>query len=144
MSVSSNNKGLALLMSLCLAFQLLIMGGSMASADSPAPAGNMLVNAGFETVSNGAPTGWTAIGNTWTEAAKAASEAARTGSYGVSIQTTAANNPWVQQGIPVEEEATYSISSWFKAIGVSGAPGYKIEFYTSQVVSPQTALSENV
>ncbi|MFC3773717.1 carbohydrate binding domain-containing protein [Paenibacillus sp. GCM10012303] len=139
MSVRSIQIRLALLMSVCLVFQGFTFGGNEVSADSP-PSANLLANAGFETVTNGAPSGWTAIGNTWTGAAAAVPEAARTGDYGISIQTNTANNPWVQQGIPVEEEATYKISSWFKAIGVSGAPGYKIEFYTSQVVSPQTAL----
>ncbi|WP_158606617.1 carbohydrate binding domain-containing protein [Paenibacillus ginsengarvi] len=141
MTVRKYKTGLSLLVSVCLAFQVWMTGGSSVSADSPASATNMLVNPGFETVTSGAPSGWKAIGNTWTGPAGVAAEAARTGSYGISIQTTAADNPWVQQGILVEAEATYSISSWFKAIGVSGAPGYKVEFYTSQVVSPQTALT---
>ncbi|TNJ64353.1 hypothetical protein FE784_20505 [Paenibacillus hemerocallicola] len=138
MSMRNNSLGLVLLLSVCLVVQWFGFGGSKASADLPAS--DVLVNGGFETIANGVPSGWVPIGNTWTGGVQIASEAARTGSYGVSIQTNTTNNPWISQGVPVDEEATYAITSWFKAMGVTGAPGFKIEFYTSQVPSPQTAL----
>lgn len=138
MSIRNNCLGLALLLSICLVIPWFSLGGNEASADTPESV--LLANGGFETVTNGVPSWWVPIGNTWTGGVQIASEAARTGSYGVSIQTNASNNPWVSQGIPVDEDATYALTSWFKAMGVTGAPGFKIEFYTSQVPSPQTAL----
>ncbi|MEF3305575.1 carbohydrate binding domain-containing protein [Paenibacillus sp. GYB003] len=138
MNVRSKKGWFALLLSLCMTFPLL--PGAAKPADASA-AVDLLANGGFETVTNGAAAPWAPIGNTWTGAVRVVAEAAKSGSYGVSIQTSASNNPWVMQKVPVEEEATYAISSSYKAIGVSGAPGYKVEFYTAPDASPQTALT---
>ncbi|MFD0712759.1 carbohydrate binding domain-containing protein [Paenibacillus sp. GCM10027626] len=101
----------------------------------------LLLNGGFEQLDEaGVPKHWAVMGDVWHEGFKVSGEAARTGSYGLMIKTDIANNPWVNQPIQVEEGATYKLLSWFKSAGVNGQAGYKIEFYTSEVVSPETAL----
>ncbi|MFD0712641.1 carbohydrate binding domain-containing protein [Paenibacillus sp. GCM10027626] len=118
----------ALLLSFCLAFQLLALMNAKPAA-AAALTGNLAANPGFEETTDGIPAHWTVIGDTWNNAIKAVPEAARTGNYGISIQTSTGNNPWVAIPIQVEEEATYDVKAWFKSIGVSGNPGYKIEFF---------------
>ncbi|GAA3410958.1 carbohydrate binding domain-containing protein [Paenibacillus hodogayensis] len=117
---------LSLLLSLCLMLQLIAAVNAPTAAAS---AGNLVANPGFEDVTGSVPAQWTVIGNVWGDAIKAAPEAAHTGNYGISIQTSTGNNPWVAIPILVEEGATYSITTWFKSVGVSGNPGYKIEFF---------------
>ncbi|WP_171631398.1 carbohydrate binding domain-containing protein [Paenibacillus plantarum] len=90
----------------------------------------LLKNGGFEAVANSIPTDWKAFQNGWGSFMGVATEAARTGEYGMAIFTSQSNNPWVMQPIPVEEGATYKLTSWFKAIGVTGNAGYKVEFYS--------------
>ncbi|GAA3401152.1 carbohydrate binding domain-containing protein [Paenibacillus hodogayensis] len=117
---------LSLLLSFCLTFQLI---AAFQARTAAASSGNLVANPGFEEVTGVVPAQWKVIGNAWGEAFKAAPEAAHTGNYGVSIQTSTGNNPWVAIPVPVEEGATYNITTWFKAIGVNGNVGYKFEFY---------------
>jgi len=117
---------LSLLLSFCLMFQLFAVFHARPAA---ALSSNLVANPGFEEVAGGVPAHWSAMGSAWGGAIKVAPEAARTGNYGVSIHTTTRNNPWVAIPVPVEEGATYNITSWFKAIGVSGNVGYKLEFF---------------
>ncbi|MFK7692805.1 carbohydrate binding domain-containing protein [Paenibacillus sp. HJGM_3] len=117
---------LSLLLSFCLTLQLIAAVNARTAAASTS---NLVANPGFEDVTGGVPAQWTVIGNVWGSAIKAVPEAAHTGNYGVSIQTSTGNNPWVAIPVPVEEGATYNITTWFKSIGVKGNPGYKIEFF---------------
>ncbi len=117
---------LSLLLSFCLTFQLIVVSQARSAAAS---SGNLVANPGFEEVTGGVPAQWGVIGNVWGDAIKAVPEAAHTGNYGISIQTSTGNNPWVAIPVPVEEGATYNITTWFKAIGVSGNVGYKFEFF---------------
>ncbi|MDF2661632.1 MAG: hypothetical protein K0Q94_4423 [Paenibacillus sp.] len=102
---------------------------------------NLLENGGFETVSAAAAAPWIPYGNTWNGIVRVDAAAAKTGSYGIAIETDTAGNPYVVQPVPVEEGATYTISSFYKALGVIGTPGYKIEFYSSYAPTPQAALT---
>lgn len=98
-------------------------------ADLPGP--NRVENPGFEQISVDRATYWTAIGDSWGSTAKLLPEAAQTGDYGIAIATTTSNKPWISQNVPVEEGATYSFSTSFKGMGVTGQSGFKIEFYTA-------------
>lgn len=93
---------------------------------------NLLANPGFEQTSVNQATYWSAISGQWGSTAKLLPEAAQTGNYGVSIETTTGNKPWIQQTVPVEERATYEFSTWFKGMGVTGQAGFKFEFYTAE------------
>jgi len=116
----------AFMLSVWLIVQLLF--GMPAKPAAAALTENLVSNPGFENTTNNVPADWVAIDNSWNAGIKAENQAARTGNYGVSIQTHTGNNPWVAIPVPVEEGATYEISSWFKSIGVTGSPGYKLEF----------------
>ncbi|RAV19664.1 S-layer homology domain-containing protein [Paenibacillus contaminans] len=118
---------LALLLSFCLLFQLLfVIQAKPAAAESPI---NLIENPGFEDTTDHIPAHWLVIGDVWNDGIRASAAAARSGNYGVAIETNIANNPWVAFPVPVEEGATYEITSWFKTIGVSGDVGYKVEFF---------------
>lgn len=112
----------------------------MASAN-PAPV-NLLANPGFELTDGGVPEDWNVIGNVWGNGIQAAGGSAYTGDYGLSIQTSSSNMPWVSQMVPIEEEATYAFRSWFKAAGISGNVGYKIEYYSGPEGTPANALEQ--
>lgn len=117
----------ALFLSFCLALQLIAAVNAKPAA--AALTGNLVENPGFEDTTGSVPANWTVIGNAWNNSIKSVPEAAHSGNYGVSIQTSTGNNPWVAIPVPVEEGATYDVKAWFKSIGVSGNPGYKIEFF---------------
>lgn len=111
----------------CLIFQLIAVWVPKTAA--AALTGNLVENAGFENTSGIAPEKWAVYGNVWNESMKAVPEAARTDLYGVSIQTAINNSPWVATSVPVEEGATYDVTSWFRATLDSGNVCYKVEFY---------------
>jgi len=127
--IMRGNRGkapLALLLSICMAIQLLFVGQVKPAAAAPV---NLVANPGFEDTMDNIPAHWLAIGNGWNDSIRASTAAKRSGNYGVAIETNIANNPWVAIPVPVEEGATYEITSWFKAIGASGDVGYKVEFF---------------
>ncbi|WP_108994844.1 S-layer homology domain-containing protein [Paenibacillus agaridevorans] len=124
-------------------------GGGSAVTPGPSPTPGPGSNIGIELVQNGGfeqldaegvPLHWGVIGNKWNEGISAASEAAKTGSYGVVIETAKANNPWVNQMFAVDEGATYELHSWFKSAGATGQVGFKIEFYSSEFMTDETLL----
>lgn len=98
---------------------------------------NLLNNPGFEKRSGNGAEGWEAYEDDWGGVAKLEEEAARTGQYGVNITTMEPNNPWVRYVYDgVEEGATYEYTVWVKAKDVtSGIPGFKVEFFSSEVAS---------
>ncbi|WP_171631396.1 carbohydrate binding domain-containing protein [Paenibacillus plantarum] len=110
--------------------QIEVQEGGTATISLTLAVEQLLKNGGFEAVNNGIAMDWMPIQNGWSSYLDVTSEAARTGSNGLVISTNQGNNPWVMQPIPVEEGATYNLTSWFKAIGVTGNPGYKVEFYS--------------
>ncbi|MCU6710829.1 carbohydrate binding domain-containing protein [Paenibacillus sp. J5C_2022] len=103
---------------------------------------NLLANPGFELTVGGVPEDWNVIGNVWGSGIQAASDSAYTGDYGLSIQTSSSNMPWVSQMVPIDEEATYAFHSWFKAVGVNGNVGYKIEYYSGPEGTPANYVDQ--
>ncbi|GAA3407582.1 carboxypeptidase regulatory-like domain-containing protein [Paenibacillus hodogayensis] len=89
----------------------------------------LLKNGGFEAVNAGIAANWSPIKDGWGNFMQAVPEAVRSGNYGMSIFTSASNNPWVMQPIPVSEGGFYKVTSWFKAMNVTGNVGLKFEFY---------------
>ncbi|GAA3401798.1 carbohydrate binding domain-containing protein [Paenibacillus hodogayensis] len=99
-----------------------------ALADPP-PAGNLLVNPGFEQLVGGLPDVWY-IPVAQRATTKAAAAAAYSGSYGISIEAATSANPWIMQKVQVQEGAAYEVAAMFKAVGaVTGQVGMKIEYY---------------
>ncbi|WP_158560687.1 carbohydrate binding domain-containing protein [Paenibacillus contaminans] len=124
-------------------FSLITLFAAAKSAEAVPLGTNLLSNGDFETVQSGAPANWNPIGGTWGTIAKWDTAAAHSGTYGVSITTTTSNNPWIHQKMTsnVEEGVTYEISTWVKKVGnTTGSPGFKIEFYNSDVISGATSV----
>lgn len=116
------------IMAFCLtivAVIILATAGQMVSASGEA---NLVTNPGFEQTSASKAVYWNAISDDWGGKVKVLSEAAQSGDYGISIATSANDKPWVSQFVPVQEGATYTFSTWFRGMGVSGRAGFKFEF----------------
>lgn len=133
----------ALFISLCLLLQVALVSVAPAAfADTPT---NLLTNPGFEDTVEGVPAGWSAMsgwgGNINVQVVPGA---AHTGDYGVSIQTSTSNNPWVMQMVPVEEGMIYQFDAWFKMVNYVGGygAGYKVEFYNGPVISGDTLVEQ--
>lgn len=135
-------KAFSFLRFVCAAFLCLLLQAAfgpfapLAYAGSPV---NLLSNPGFEQTSSGVPADWSPIGQSWGGHVQVVQAAVYSGSYGLSIQTQVSNNPWVSQLVPVDEGATYAFESHFKSVGIDGKAGFKIEYYTSPVVSAESA-----
>lgn len=114
------------------------VSGNVTITNSGRP--NLLSNTSYEIASGSGAANWSAHGGAWGGTAKREAIAARTDSYGVSITTATTNNPWVRQSIDgVEEGAMYEFTVWTKAVNVlTGSPGFKVEFYSSEMASPET------
>ncbi len=112
-------------------------GGSDASAAGIGD--DVMLNGGFEQNSQSIPDHWNSVGGWGNPEVSLTTEAARTGTYGMKIETSQNTNPWISQIVPFEEGATYEISAWLKAANVQGqGAGFKLEYYRGQ-----EAISEN-
>jgi hypothetical protein len=116
--------------------------GLPASAETEAE-GNLLINPGFEESEDGIRAHPWRASQAWGGLTKRTTEAARTGDYGVSIETGVNNNPWVSQLIPVEEGATYRLQAWFRSTaGATGRTAFKLEYYANATPSLQSFVGD--
>jgi hypothetical protein len=117
--------------SLCACFAavlIIVAGTSQASAANIGD--DLMLNGGFEQNDMAIPEYWEAMGGWENPTFTLSSDAARSGTKGMLVQTAQATNPWLMQIVPVEEGATYDISAWLKATGVQGqGVGFKLEYY---------------
>lgn len=91
---------------------------------------DLMLNGGFEQDQNGAVTPWRPKGGLWTNPEITwSTEGARSGNYGITIETQQLTNPWVSQSVPIESGSTYQFSTWVKALEVQSSVGIKFEFY---------------
>jgi hypothetical protein len=89
---------------------------------------NLLVNPGFENLQGGIPLPWEANNNKWQpDKAYVTSDAARTGNYGVQVQTT-----WIGQVVNVASDKAYEFSSWMKCQDTTHVQ-LKYEYYRDTV-----------
>ncbi|GGD82676.1 carbohydrate binding domain-containing protein [Paenibacillus nasutitermitis] len=117
--------------SMCACFAVVLMMVVGTSQASAADIGDdLLLNGGFEQYDMAIPDNWEATGGWGNPEVSLSSDAARSGTKGMRIQTTQPTNPWIMQIVPFEEGATYNISAWLKAAGVQGSGiGFKLEYY---------------
>jgi|GEM_PF-2732807 len=100
---------------------------------------DVMLNGGFEQTSQSVPDHWNSVGGWGNPEVSLTTEAARTGTYGMKVETSQSTNPWISQIVPFEAGTTYEISAWLKAAGVQGqGAGFKLEYYRGQ-----EATSEN-
>jgi hypothetical protein len=121
-----------LTISLALLLQVAFIGSvSKAHAQEAPPIGvNLVTNPSFEQVTGGIPDGWEAYDH-WSGANVGVVADAHIGTKGVQIHADNSSNPWISQVIPVEERATYDLTSWYRSTDLRGnGAEIKVEYYS--------------
>ncbi|TMV48770.1 hypothetical protein FE783_17140 [Paenibacillus mesophilus] len=140
--LKSAKKNIAILCLFALLSQLLLLTAATPEATAQSIGDDVMQNGGFEQTSGGKPLPWLAMGGWSNPEIQLSSSAARSGVYGIKIETAQTTNPWIAQDVIIEPGAVYDVSVWLKSQGVTGSVGVKFEYYKGQARTPANRLSQ--